>query len=122
MTLVAYVNSPTDVTESYVEEFVSGTHFEDYNNCCHQLAEYGKSSVVSISSIVWLTFYNLDANDEKNEVAQKSAEFIDERIGIINQELGTAETERRFQATLRIDRFDQRCRHESWRRVRNMNS
>ena len=38
-------------------------------------------------------FYNLDANDEKNEVAQKSAEFIDERIGIINRELGTAETE-----------------------------
>ena len=40
-----------------------------------------------------MTFYNLDANDEKNEVAQKSAEFIDERIGIINRELGTAETE-----------------------------
>ena len=40
-----------------------------------------------------VAFYNRDANDEKNEVAQKTAEFIEERIGIINRELGTAETE-----------------------------
>lgn len=36
--------------------------------------------------------YNRDANDEKNEVAQKTAEFIQERIGIINQELGSTES------------------------------
>ena len=35
--------------------------------------------------------YNRDANDEKNEVAQKTAEFIQERIGIINSELGSTE-------------------------------
>lgn len=35
--------------------------------------------------------YNKDANDEKNEVAQKSAEFIEDRINIINNELGTTE-------------------------------
>ena len=35
--------------------------------------------------------YNRDANDEKNEVAQKTAEFIQERIGIINRELGSTE-------------------------------
>ena len=35
--------------------------------------------------------YNRDANDEKNEVAQNTAEFINERIGIINSELGTTE-------------------------------
>ena len=39
-----------------------------------------------------VAFYNQDANDEKNEVAQKTAEFIEERIGIINNELGTAES------------------------------
>ena len=33
--------------------------------------------------------YNRDANDDKNEVATKTAEFIDERINIINGELGT---------------------------------
>lgn len=32
--------------------------------------------------------YNRDANDDKNEVATKTAEFIDERIKIINGELG----------------------------------
>lgn len=35
--------------------------------------------------------YNRDANDEKNEVAQKTAEFIEERIAIIDRELGTTE-------------------------------
>ena len=37
--------------------------------------------------------YNQDANDEKNEVAQKTAEFIEERISIINSELGSTENE-----------------------------
>ncbi len=37
--------------------------------------------------------YNDDANDDKNEVASKTAEFIDERIAIINSELGTTEGE-----------------------------
>ena len=37
--------------------------------------------------------YNEDANDEKNEVAQKTAEFIEERISIINRELDNTESE-----------------------------
>lgn len=37
--------------------------------------------------------YNRDANDDKNEVVQNTARFIDERIAIINQELGTTEQE-----------------------------
>lgn len=37
--------------------------------------------------------YNRDANDDKNEVATKTAEFIDERIKIINGELGSTEQE-----------------------------
>ena len=37
--------------------------------------------------------YNQDANDEKNEVAQKTATFIDERLSIINEELGSTEDE-----------------------------
>lgn len=36
--------------------------------------------------------YNQDANDDKNEVASRTAEFIDSRIRIINQELGTTES------------------------------
>ena len=37
--------------------------------------------------------YNRDANDDKNEAATKTAEFIEERINIINGELGTTEQE-----------------------------
>lgn len=38
-----------------------------------------------------LEVYNINANNDKNEVAQKTAEFIDERIGIISRELGSTE-------------------------------
>ena len=37
--------------------------------------------------------YNKNANNDKNEVAQNTAHFIDERISVINQELGTTEQE-----------------------------
>ena len=37
--------------------------------------------------------YNRDANNDKNEVARNTARFIDERIAIINAELGTTEAE-----------------------------
>ncbi|WP_346712684.1 polysaccharide biosynthesis tyrosine autokinase [Mediterranea massiliensis] len=37
--------------------------------------------------------YNRDANNDKNEVARNTAHFIDERIAIINAELGTTEAE-----------------------------
>lgn len=40
-----------------------------------------------------VALYNSDANNDKNEVASKTAEFIDERIRIINSELGTTENE-----------------------------
>lgn len=37
--------------------------------------------------------YNQEGNNDKNEVAAKTAEFIDERIHIINKELGTTESQ-----------------------------
>lgn len=38
-----------------------------------------------------LEMYNRNTNNDKNEVAQKTAEFIDERIQIISKELGSTE-------------------------------
>lgn len=38
-----------------------------------------------------LEVYNRNTNNDKNEIAQKTAEFIDERIGIISKELGSTE-------------------------------
>lgn len=40
-----------------------------------------------------VSLYNSDANDDKNEVASRTAEFINARIEIINKELGTTEKE-----------------------------
>ena len=38
-----------------------------------------------------LEMYNRNTNNDKNEIAQKTAEFIDERIDIISKELGSTE-------------------------------
>ena len=40
-----------------------------------------------------VTIYNDEANDDKNQVALHTAQFIDERIAVINDELGVTETE-----------------------------
>ncbi len=40
-----------------------------------------------------LEMYNRNINNDKNEIAQKTAEFIDERIGIISKELGSTEAD-----------------------------
>lgn len=40
-----------------------------------------------------VTIYNDDANEDKNQVALHTAQFIDERISVINDELGVTETE-----------------------------
>lgn len=40
-----------------------------------------------------IDIYNRSTNDDKNEMAKKTEEFIRERIGIINTELGTTEQE-----------------------------
>ena len=40
-----------------------------------------------------VTLYNSDANEDKNQVASRTAQFIDERIRIINDELGSTESE-----------------------------
>ena len=40
-----------------------------------------------------LEMYNINTNNDKNEIAQKTAEFIDERIGIISRELGSTEAD-----------------------------
>lgn len=90
--LITYISSPTDVATSY------------FNN----MAIVPTSKTTTIASIVikntskqrgidfinsLIANYNQDANNEKNEVAIKSAEFIDERIAIINSELGSTENE-----------------------------
>ena len=40
-----------------------------------------------------IEMYNRNTNNDKNEIAQKTAEFIDERISIISKELGSTEAD-----------------------------
>ena len=55
-----------------------------------------------------LEMYNINTNNDKNEVAQKTAEFINERISIISKELGSTEKgSGKFQTWGRYYRFDQ---------------
>lgn len=90
--LSAYVGSPTAVAKSYGENL--SVEATSKTTTIAQIAVQNTDKQRAVDFINCLVaFYNQDANDEKNEVAQKSAEFIEERIGIINQELGSTETQ-----------------------------
>ena len=92
LNLVAYINAPTATANAYMENLT--VEATSKTTTIAQLAVQNTDKQRAIDFINCLVaFYNRDANDEKNEVAQKTAEFIEERIGIINRELGTAETE-----------------------------
>ena len=77
--LKEYVNSlsiaPTSKTTSVVVISLENTNTQRGRDYINKLLE----------------MYNINANNDKNEVAQKTAEFIDERIGIISKELGSTE-------------------------------
>ncbi len=50
-----------------------------------------------------LEVYNINTNNDKNEVAQNTAEFIDDRIAIISKELGSTEQDlENFKRTAKI--------------------
>ncbi|WP_459190416.1 GumC family protein [Parabacteroides sp. APC149_11_2_Y6] len=90
--LIAYVNSPTRTAGEYIEDL--NVEPTSKTTTIAKLSFHNTVEERGIDFINCLiAFYNQDANDEKNEVAQKTAEFIEERIGIINQELGSTESE-----------------------------
>ena len=86
------INTPTETAEDYMKD-LSVTASSQTTT----IAKISVNNTVKERGVDFVNrlvaFYNQDANDEKNEVAQKTAEFIEERIGIINHELGTAESE-----------------------------
>lgn len=90
--LIAYVNSPTRTAGEYIDDL--NVEPTSKTTTIAKLSFHNTVEERGIDFINCLiAFYNQDANDEKNEVAQKTAEFIEERIGIINQELGSTESE-----------------------------
>ena len=90
--LAAYVGSPTVIAENYAENLSVEPASKTTTIALLSLQSTVKQRGIDFINRL-IAFYNQDTNDEKNEVAQKSAEFIEERIGIINRELGTTESE-----------------------------
>ena len=88
--ITAFINRPFSVSKGYVNSL--------------SIAPTSKTTSVVVISLEntntrrgrdyinkLLEMYNINANNDKNKVAQKTAEFIDERIGIISKELGSTE-------------------------------
>lgn len=90
--LNAYIASPVAVAQSYAQNMsVNPTSKTTTIAQISVKNAHRQRAVDFINRLV--AIYNQDANDEKNEVAQKTAEFIEDRIGIINAELGAAENQ-----------------------------
>lgn len=91
--LRAYINSPLNVASDYKKNKL----------IIKPSSQMTTIALISVENTVkergidfvncLIDNYNKDANDEKNEVAQKSADFIEERLEIINQELSSTENQ-----------------------------
>lgn len=91
MELDAVINTPVAVAKSYGEHLT--VEPSSKTTTIVRLAVQNTDRLRAMDFITCLVaLYNQDANDEKNEVAEKTAEFIEERLGIINEELGTTES------------------------------
>ena len=91
----AFINRPMSVAKKYSEALsiapTSKTTSVAVLSLKNSNTQRGKDFINKL-----LEMYNINANNDKNEVAQKTAEFIDERIGIISKELtGNAEYEKK---------------------------
>lgn len=88
----ATIAPPSLVADNY-KELLSVTPTSEFTSIV-QLQMYDtnrKRGIDFLNTLV--TIYNNEANEDKNQVAMRTAEFIDERIRVINAELGTTETE-----------------------------
>lgn len=88
--ITAKINSPMKVVRVYCEnltiEPTSKTTSVAVISLKNSSLQRGQDFINQL-----LEMYNRNTNNDKNEIAQKTAEFIDERIDIISKELGNTE-------------------------------
>lgn len=88
--ITAKINSPMKVARVYCEnlriEPTSKTTSVAVISLKNSSLQRGQDFINQL-----LEMYNRNTNNDKNEIAQKTAEFIDERINIISKELGSTE-------------------------------
>ena len=88
--ITAVINKPLAVAKGYCGsmtiEPTSKTTYVAVISLKNSNVQRGKDFINKL-----LEMYNINTNNDKNEVAQKTAEFINERISIISKELGSTE-------------------------------
>ena len=88
--ITATINKPLAVAKAYCKnmtiEPTSKTTSVAVISLKNSNVQRGKDFINKL-----LEMYNINTNNDKNEVAQKAAEFINERISIISKELGSTE-------------------------------
>ena len=88
--ITATINKPLAVAKAYCKnmtiELTSKTTSVAVISLKNSNVQRGKDFINKL-----LEMYNINTNNDKNEVAQKTAEFINERISIISKELGSTE-------------------------------
>ena len=88
----ATIAPPSLVADSYKAR-LSATPTSEFTSIV-QLLMHDTNRLRGIDFLNTLVaIYNNEANEDKNQVALRTAEFIDERIRVINEELGTTENE-----------------------------
>ena len=91
-TINVTISSPTATAASYKSRLSAEATSKTTSIIALNYSDVSVSRGIDfINTLVAL--YNSDANDDKNEVASRTAEFINARIEIINKELGTTEKE-----------------------------
>ncbi|WP_455658390.1 GumC family protein [Phocaeicola sp.] len=90
-TITATIIAPTAIAGIYSSNLTSEPTSKTTTIAALSLNESNPTRGVDFINML-VALYNEDANNDKNEVAAKTAQFIDERINIINQELGTTES------------------------------
>ncbi len=88
----AVIRNPESVATAYTSSLSVEPISKQSTIATITLNDYNIQRAIDFTNTL-IDLYNEDTNTEKNEVAQKSAEFIEERIHIIHGELGSTESE-----------------------------
>ena len=88
--ITAFINRPMAVAKGYTNALSIAPTSKTTSVVIVSLKNSNRRRGVDFINQL-LMMYNINANNDKNEVAQKTAEFINERIGIISKELGSTE-------------------------------
>ena len=88
--ITAFINRPMAVAKGYTNALSIAPTSKTTSVVIVSLKNSNRRRGVDFINQL-LMMYNINANNDKNEVAQKTAEFINERIGIISKELSSTE-------------------------------